>query len=124
MSWNTAWRSLRRAVVAAILGRAKQENRELTREERHNVKVLQKLRFQDLRHTFITLMAERGVPLPVVQAMVGHMSQTMVRYYTHISNKAARQAVELLDGNTEGLFVGDFVGKVKPVKGDSRRLLN
>jgi len=69
-------------------------------------------------------MAERGVPLPVVQAMVGHMSQTMVRYYTHISNKAARQAVELLDGNTEGLFVGDFVGKVKPVKGDSRRLLN
>jgi hypothetical protein len=30
-------------------------------------------------------------------AMVGHMSPAMVRYYTHISAQAARQAVEMLE---------------------------
>ncbi len=30
--------------------------------------------FHDLRHTFISMMGERGVPLQVVGAMVGHMS--------------------------------------------------
>jgi integrase len=72
-SWDTGWRNLRKAAGFGTL------------------------RFHDLRHTFITLMAESGVPLPVVQAMVGHMSTAMVRYYTHISNHAARTAVELLD---------------------------
>jgi integrase len=82
-SWRSAWRSLLKAAD------------------------LQGLRFHDLRHSFITLMAERGVPLPVVQSMVGHMSARMTRYYTHISSQAARQAVELLD---ESRIVGKFVG--------------
>ena len=51
------------------------------------------------------MMAEGGVPLPVVQAMVGHMSTRMVRYCTHISNRAARTAVEKppLDNASPGL---------------------
>jgi len=81
-SWCTAWRSLLKA--AGLKG----------------------LRFHDLRHSFVTLMAERGVPLPVVQSMVGHMSARMTRYYTHISTQAARQAVELLDHPLVGKFVG------------------
>jgi integrase len=108
-------------VVAAILDRAKQEGRELSREERYDVKVLGNVRFQDLRHTFITWMAERGVPLQIVQSMVGHMSVRMTRHYTHVSSQAARQAVELLDGER---FVGDFVGKVTPAHSCIRRLLN
>jgi len=59
---------------------------------------LKGLRFHDLRHTFITMMAERGVPLPVVQSMVGHMTAAITKRYTHISTNAARLAVELLDG--------------------------
>jgi integrase len=55
------------------------------------------LRFHDLRHTFITMMAKRNVPLPVVQAMLGHMSAKTTRHYTHISSGDARQAVELLN---------------------------
>ena len=51
------------------------------------------------------------MPLPVVQAMVGHMSTRMVRYYTHISNLAARTAVELLNNARPASFVGNFVGK-------------
>ena len=85
-SWRSAWRSLLKEAG------------------------LEGLRFHDLRHSFITEMAEHGVPLPVVQSMVGHMSARMTRYYTHISSQAARQAVELLD---DARIVGKFVGKVE-----------
>jgi len=57
------------------------------------------LRFHDLRHTFITHMVEKGVPLGVIQTFVGHMSARMVRHYTHVSSGAARKAVELLDSD-------------------------
>jgi len=56
-------------------------------------------RFHDLRHTFITHMVERGVPLGTIQAFVGHMSARMLRHYTHITSGAARRAVELLDAD-------------------------
>ena len=72
-SWDTAWRNLRKAAGFASL------------------------RFHDLRHTFVTLMGEKGVPLQILQTMVGHMSAAMVRYYTHISGHAVRDAVALLD---------------------------
>lgn len=45
--------------------------------------------------------------MPVVQAMVGHMSARITRHYTHINNDAARRAVELLDRKSTG-FVDDF----------------
>jgi integrase len=55
------------------------------------------LRFHDLRHTFITHLVERGVPLGVIQTFVGHLSARMVRHYTHVTSGVARRAVELLD---------------------------
>lgn len=96
-SWRTAWRKLRKA---ADLGG---------------------IRFHDLRHSFISLMAERGVPLPIVQSMVGHMSAKMTRHYTHVSSHAARQAVELLD---DARFVGNFVGKAESAENETPKLLN
>jgi integrase len=110
-SWRTAWRNLRAAAAKAVQDAATEEGRDLTAEERETVGLFKRLRFHDLRHTFITLMGERGVPLQVVQAMVGHMSAAMVRHYTHISNRAAREAVELLDKTETAPFVGRFVGK-------------
>jgi site-specific recombinase XerD len=102
MSCRFAWRSLRKSAVDHITERAKQENRELSPlGTEYAQDFLQTLRFHDLRHSFITLMGEQGVPLQVVQAMVGHMSAHMVRYYTHISNRAARDAVELLDKQSD-----------------------
>jgi integrase len=73
--WDTAWHSL--TEKAGLPG----------------------LRFHDLRHSFITHMVERGVPLGVLQTFVGHMSARMVRHYTHFSSGAARKAVELLDAD-------------------------
>jgi integrase len=124
MSWRTSWRSLRKAAGDAVLERAQKENRDLTAEEWDGLKVFQNVRFHDLRHTFITMMAEGGVPLPVVQAMVGHMSAGMVRYYTHISNRAARTAVELLDNAGPSTFVGNFVGKLESTEESNVKLLN
>ena len=124
ISWRTSWRSLRKAAGDRVLERAQKENRDLTAEERDALKVFQNVRFHDLRHTFITMMAEGGVPLPVVQAMVGHMSTRMVRYYTHISNRAARTAVELLDNASPGPFVGNFVGKPETAEESNAKSLN
>jgi integrase len=73
--WDTAWKSL--TEEAGLSG----------------------LRFHDLRHTFITQMVERGVPLGVIQTFVGHISTRMVRHYTHISTGAAKEAVAKLDAD-------------------------
>lgn len=111
-SWRTAWRNLREAAARAVADTAAEENRELTIQEKKTISVFEGLRFHTMRHTFITMLAERGIPLPITMAMVGHMSETMTRRYTHISNTAARQAVELLDRPERVRFVGDFVGRL------------
>lgn len=71
-SWSSAWRSLRKAAG------------------------LPKLRFHDFRHSFITDGGEAGVPLQVMQDLVGHMSPEMVRLYTHIHDKAKLKAVRAI----------------------------
>jgi len=49
-----------------------------------------------LRHTFVTALIRQGVPLAVVQQLVGHKNaQTTVRY-THIISSDRREAVKNL----------------------------
>ena len=71
--WDTAWASL--TEKAGLVG----------------------FRFHDLRHTFITHLLERGVPLGLIQGIVGHVSSRMLLHYAHVSSGAARKAVEALD---------------------------
>jgi integrase len=99
MSWDTAWCNLRKAAG------------------------FDNLRFHSLRHTFITMMAERGTPLAVTQAMVGHMSGAITRHYTHISQNAAREAVEKLDRIRPG-FVDVFVEESPGAVESTPKLLN
>jgi len=49
--------------------------------------------FHALRHSFVTWCCEAGVPIEVVQTVVGHTSKVTTRIYNHISNK--RKALEL-----------------------------
>lgn len=49
--------------------------------------------FHSLRHTFVSLSANAGVPLHIVQSIVGHESTAMTRHYYHENEKALRQAV-------------------------------
>jgi integrase len=100
--WDTAWSSLTAAVRCPGCGKLqppseKCRNEKCDTDMREVTSATEGLRFHDLRHTFITHMVERGVPLGTIQAFVGHMSNRMIRHYTHITSGAARRAVELLD---------------------------
>ena len=50
--------------------------------------------FHSLRHTFVSFSANAGVPLAVVQSIVGHTSTAMTRHYYHENEEVLRQAVE------------------------------
>ena len=52
--------------------------------------------FHSLRHTFVSLCANAGVPLPIVQAIVGHSNVAMTEHYFHVSDDALRGAVAVL----------------------------
>ena len=52
--------------------------------------------FHSLRHTFVSLSANAGVPLHVVQSIVGHESTAMTRHYYHESVDALRSAVNAI----------------------------
>lgn len=52
--------------------------------------------FHSLRHTFVSIAANVGVPLAIVQAIVGHTSTSMTRHYYHPSESALRQAIDAI----------------------------
>jgi integrase len=56
-----------------------------------------KVVFHTLRHTFISNLVSKGVPLTVVQELVGHSSLAMLQRYSHLSPGALRNAVDLIN---------------------------
>jgi integrase len=52
--------------------------------------------FHSLRHSFVSFCANAGVPLAIVQSLVGHGSPAMTRHYTHISRESAEKAINAL----------------------------
>ena len=52
--------------------------------------------FHSLRHTFVSLCANNGTPLSVVQAIAGHADPHMTEHYFHESLAATRRAVAAL----------------------------
>ena len=52
--------------------------------------------FHSLRHTFVSLAANAGVPLHIVQSIVGHESSAMTRHYYHEDIMALRKAVSAI----------------------------
>ena len=58
---------------------------------------LHRLRFDDLRHTVITELAEMGVADHVLESITGHLSRRMPEHYSHIRIDAKRQALDALD---------------------------
>ena len=60
------------------------------------------LRFDDLRHTVITELAEMGVADYVLESISGHLSRRMLEHYSHIRIDAKRQALDALDNLRRG----------------------
>lgn len=49
----------------------------------------------ELRHSYLTLLAQNGVHLKVMQELAGHYSsQIVIDIYTHVNVDAKREAVE------------------------------
>jgi integrase len=55
-------------------------------------------RFHDLRHTFISRLAESQASDSTVMALAGHVSREMMERYWHIRMEAKRRAVQDLSG--------------------------
>ncbi len=54
-------------------------------------------RVHDLRHHFISALAQTQTPDATIQAISGHLSRKMLEPYSHIRFEAKRRAVETLD---------------------------
>lgn len=68
--------------------------------------------FHSLRHTFVSMSANAGVPLHIVQSIVGHESTAMTRHYYHENVAALQKAVEAIPSISE---TGDVsAGEVAP----------
>lgn len=68
--------------------------------------------FHSLRHTFVSMSANAGVPLHIVQSIVGHESTAMTRHYYHENVAALQQAVEAIPSISETGDVSE--GSVAP----------
>jgi integrase len=53
-------------------------------------------RLHDLRHTFVSRLADRQTSDQTVMALAGHMSRKMMERYSHARNEAKRFAVDSL----------------------------
>ena len=54
-------------------------------------------RIHDLRHHFISALAQTQTPDATIQAISGHLSHKMLEHYSHVRLEAKRRAVESLD---------------------------
>lgn len=71
-AWNVAWTNARK--TAAV-----------------------QCRWHDLRHTFVSKLAESMVSDTTITAVAGWMSKKMMERYSHSSNEAKRRAIATLD---------------------------
>lgn len=63
-------------------------------------------RMHDLRHSFVSSLAQAQVADSTLMALTGHMSKRMLEHYSHVRNEAKRAAVSSLDAAIPPVQVG------------------
>jgi integrase len=58
---------------------------------------IKEFRFHDLRHTYASHLAMRGVHMRALQELLGHKNILMTQRYSHLSPEHLQGAVKLLD---------------------------
>jgi integrase len=58
-----------------------------------------RLRFNDLRHTALSRLVEKGEDIETVREIAGHASLKTTQRYLHSNDRRKKQAVEKLAGN-------------------------
>jgi integrase len=71
-SWKTGWNAVRKAAKVSC-------------------------RWHDMRHTFVSTMAEGQASDATIMGLAGHLSRKMMERYSHTRNEAKRQAITALD---------------------------
>jgi len=93
------------------VAQAKAEGKEAPNYQHGKGRATPDVGFHSLRHTFVSLCAAGGVPLSVVQALVGHGSPAMTQHYTHIGVETAKNAVALLPDVTKDVVPSQVADK-------------
>ena len=52
------------------------------------------IRLHDIRHTYISWAIQKGVPMPILQELVGHSTLQMLLHYTHLDAEAKRKEAD------------------------------
>lgn len=63
---------------------------------------LRSIGWHTLRHTFASHLTMKGVPLNIVQALLGHSAITTTMRYAHVAPSTLRIAIGMLNPNTGG----------------------
>jgi integrase len=83
-----------------------------------------KCRLHDLRHSFCTKMAESGTPEATMLDMMGHVSVSMLRRYSHVRSQARREAITALENRAASIGVAKVSAKVELLKVPKRSVTN
>jgi integrase len=54
-------------------------------------------RWHDMRHTFVSRMAESHASDATIMSLAGHLSRKMMERYSHTRGEAKRAAIDVLD---------------------------
>ena len=73
---------------------------------------IQDFHFHDLRHTFATRLAQRGVDIYKISKLLGHVSITMTQRYAHHCPESLREGIAVLENSGHYLVT---VGEIRNV---------
>ncbi len=73
---------------------------------------LEDFHFHDLRHTFATRLAQRGVDLYTISKLLGHVNITMTARYAHHCPESLRAGIAVLENSGHDLVT---VGEIRNV---------